>query len=166
MQGVPVQIREQNGNILHILRTGESGLTPTVELPAPPASGSLTPGNPASPYTPYMVTVELSGYQPVRELTVPIFEGITSLQPITLLPAGDGAGASAPSPYLIQPQVPYQRLRQGSVTQSDSRMDPQDSEGRRPIDNAPDREDVPDMPGDTELFWDDNDLPEYGGEMQ
>ena len=161
VQGVPVQIREENGTILHVLRTGESGLTPTVELPAPPAADSLTPGD-AAPYTLYLVSVELSGYQPVRELSVPVFDGITSLQPITLVPAQEEGSIPMLRPYLIQPQIPYQRLRQNGGGVSGMPADPRDNTGRRPIDNAPDSEDVPDMAGDTELFWDDNDLPEYG----
>ena len=159
VQGVPVQIRDETGNILHVLRTGESGLTPTVELYAPPASESLTPGSSVTPFAPYLVTVELSGYQPVRELTVPIFDGITSLQPIVLVPAQNDGSTPMPSPYLIRPQNPYQNLRPNSTSPA---ADSRDNTGRRPIDNAPDTEDVPDMPGDTELFWDDNDLPEYG----
>lgn len=162
VQGVPVQIRDETGNILHVLRTGESGLTPTVELSAPPASDSLTPGSSAAPYALYLVTVELSGYQPVREMAVPVFDGITSLQPITLVPAQEEGSISMPRPYLIQPQIPYQRLRQNDLGAYGIPADPRDNTGRRPIDNAPDSEDVPDMAGDTELFWDDNDLPEYG----
>lgn len=161
VQGVPVQIREENGNILHVLRTGESGLTPTVELPAPPAAESLTPGA-AAPYALYLVTVELSGYQPVQEMAVPIFDGVTSLQPITLIPQQEGVTVPMPNPYLIHPRIPYQRLRQNGGELYDIQADPRDNTGRRPIDNTPDSEDVPDMAGETELFWDDNDLPDYG----
>ena len=162
VQGVPVQIRDETGHILHVLRTGESGLTPTAELSAPPASDSLTPGSSAAPYALYLVTVELSGYQPVREMAVPVFDGITSLQPITLVPAQDEDTVPMLQPYLIHSQAPYQRLRQNSAVPSDTQPDPRDNTGRRPIDNAPDSEDVPDTAGDTELYWDDNDLPEYG----
>ena len=160
VQGVPVQIREENGNILHVLRTGESGLTPTVALPAPPAAESLTPNGTMQPYTPYYVTVELSGYQPVRELVVPIFDGITSLQPITLLPAQSGTDAAPAAPWLVYPQIPYQRLRQGAPEQNTRIDDPRDREGRRPIANTPDSEDISDRGEET--MYDDNDLPEYG----
>ena len=161
VQGVPVQIRDETGSILHVLRTGESGLTPTVELSAPPAAESLTPGGEV-PYALYLVTAELSGYQPVRELAVPVFDGITSLQPITLVPAQIGGGVPAVQPYLIHSPLPYPRLRQNGGIPAELQNDPRGSTGVRSTDNTPDGEDVPDMPGDTELFWDDNDLPEYG----
>ncbi|MBQ8641509.1 MAG: hypothetical protein IJ480_04765 [Clostridia bacterium] len=162
VQGVPVQIRDEAGNVLHVLRTGESGLTPMVELPAPPAADSLRPENTVRPYTPYFVSVELTGYQPVRELVVPIFDGITSLQPVTLLPeAGDG-GMPSPSPYLVYPQVPYPRIRQGSLTPEDP-IGTED--GRRPLSNEPDSEDIDDTVDD-ETYLDDNDLPEYGRDIQ
>lgn len=113
--GVPVRILDENGELLHVLRSGESGLTPTVTLPAPPASESLTPGT--KPYTTYRVSVEAPGYAPVPLLPVPIFDGITSLQPVTLVPVTDVAQESeipettplptpddmAP-PYLVHPQ--------------------------------------------------------------
>lgn len=111
--GVPVRILDENGKLLHVLRSGESGLTPTVTLPAPPASESLTPGT--KPYTTYRVAVETPGYAPVPLLPVPIFDGITSLQPVALTPVTDVAQVSgipettplpddmAP-PYLVHPQ--------------------------------------------------------------
>lgn len=114
--GVPVRILDEDGELLHVLRSGESGLTPTVALPAPPASESLTPRT--KPYTSYRVSVEAPGYAPVPLLPVPIFDGITALQPVTLVPVTDTAQESGISdmtsplptpddmapPYLVHPQ--------------------------------------------------------------
>jgi len=161
VRGVPVQIRNEGGELLHVLRTGESGLRPTVALPAPAAADSQRPGSAARPYADYIVSVEMPGYQPVRELTVPIFDGITSLQPITLLPAAAGSTPQG-QPYLVYPEVPYSRLRQGSVTPEDP---VNERDGRRPLTNPPDSEDIPDF-DEGEAFLDDNDLPEYGRDIE
>jgi len=156
--GVPVQIREEGGGILHVLRTGESGLTPTVELPAPPAAGSLTPNGSTRPYANYTVHIEMQGFRPVRELTVPVFDGITSLQPVSLLPQSGGETSGTP-PYLVYPQPQYPRIRQGTVTPEDPLMP---EEGRRPIVNTPDGEEIGDFTEDNETYLDDMDLPDYG----
>lgn len=162
VRGVPVQIRDEEGNLLHVLRTGESGLTPTVTLPAPAAAGSLQPGGNARPYAPYRVSVEMAGFQPVRELVVPVFDGVTSLQPISLLPMTADGSAMPMQPYLVYPRMPYAGLQQGRVTPEDPEGE---RDGRRPIDNAPDSEDVPNF-YQGEMFLDDNDLPDYGREKQ
>ncbi|MBR5444780.1 MAG: hypothetical protein IKV57_01570 [Clostridia bacterium] len=158
VRGVPVQIRDEAGNILQVLRTGESGLTPTVELPAPPASESRKPESSVRPYADYRVMIDMPGYVPVLELSVPVFDGITSLQPVNLLPLADPQGSRNAAPYLLHPQVPYQRIRQGSTTPEDPL---QPEEGRRPIANLPDSEDIPDFTME-EGALDDNDLPDYG----
>ncbi|MBR4961519.1 MAG: hypothetical protein IKY52_11535 [Clostridia bacterium] len=158
VRGVPVQIRDEAGNTLQVLRTGESGLTPTAELPAPPASESQRPESSTRPYAAYRVFVEMPGYVPVRELSVPVFDGITSLQPVNLLPLSGTGEMQTPSPYLVYPQEPYQRIRQGSTTPEDPL---QPEEGRRPITNSPDSEDIPNFTMEEEAL-DDNDLPDYG----
>lgn len=104
LPGVPVRISTEDGTLLHVLRTGESGLTPTIALPTPPASDSFTPGT--KPYTSYQVSVDTQGYTPVSLLSVPIFDGITSVQPVALLPVTDTVQTvddMAP-PYLVHPQ--------------------------------------------------------------
>ena len=80
-----------NGNtgILYSLETGIDGLTPPVELPAPPRSESLTPGTP-TPFARYNVEIRKDGYNRVTNLGVPVFDGIVSTQPVLLLPTVKG----------------------------------------------------------------------------
>ncbi len=144
--GVAIRIEDEAGNLLHVLRTGESGLTPTVTLPAPPASDSLKPDTAGKPYAAYYLTIDMPEYQPIRSLAVPIFDGITSLQPVTLLPLTAGGAASNDSPYLLYPRVPYER--------PDEDDEPYDTPTRDPDDGV---EDAPDND-----YLDDNDLPDYG----
>lgn len=76
-----------NAGVLYALRTGEDGLTPPVELDAPPRSLSLQPGT-AIPYAQYNIEIRREGYVPVIDLDVPIFDGIVSTQPTLLIPIG------------------------------------------------------------------------------
>ena len=84
-----------NGNtgLLYSLETGIDGLTPPVELPAPPRAESLTPGTP-TPFARYNVEIRKDGYNRVTNLGVPVFDGIVSTQPVLLLPtvSGDETG--------------------------------------------------------------------------
>ena len=86
-----------NGNtgLLYSLETGIDGLTPPVELPAPPRAESLTPGTP-TPFARYNVEIFKEGYNRVTNLGVPVFDGIVSSQPVLLLPTvlGDETGES------------------------------------------------------------------------
>jgi len=116
VQGVPVRILDGDGKLLHVLRTGEGGLTATVELTTPPAAESLAPGSSQKPYTAYTVTAEMTGFQPVRDLTVPVFDGITSVQPLVLIPASSQGPAGNTSPILVYPEEMYANLTRGGGT--------------------------------------------------
>lgn len=92
VEGAVVRITEYpgedasaEGELLYSLRTDANGLTPIVSLPAPPAGESLTPGA-AQPYAVYNISVAYDGYYPVEGVGIPIFDRITAVQPIGLLP--------------------------------------------------------------------------------
>ncbi len=78
--------------LLMSLKTDSSGQTPTVELPAPPKSVSQTPGD-VKPYSSYNIEVSKEGFYNVEGVGVPVFDGVTSLQKINLIPQ------NANSPY-------------------------------------------------------------------
>ncbi|MBR0483627.1 MAG: hypothetical protein IJJ69_02480 [Oscillospiraceae bacterium] len=69
----------------YLLTTDESGVTPTVTLPAPPASLSQEPDNP-SPYATCDIKIYASGYFREEARDVPIFAGITSRQEFQMIP--------------------------------------------------------------------------------
>lgn len=71
--------------LLYSLVTDESGLTPTVELEAPPKSESLSPGG-AKPYSEYLITVIKDGYYTSENIGLPIFGTVTARQNVDLLP--------------------------------------------------------------------------------
>ena len=71
--------------------TDISGLTEPVALPAQPAANSKTPGQ-GEPCTSYDVTFSHPGYTTVIVHNVEVFEGITSLQSMEMIPRGAAPG--------------------------------------------------------------------------
>lgn len=138
LSGVPVQVFDEDGTLLHVLRSGESGLTTTVTLPAPPASESLTPGT--KPYATYRVSVDAPGYTPISAFSVPIFDGITSLQPIAL--------------------VPVTGMVQGNEIAEDSTILPEDMAPPYLVHGKAQPEE------NTEMLYDDIDAPWYGRDTE
>ena len=69
----------------YLLITDESGVTPTVTLPAPPASLSQDPDN-AFPYATCDIKIYASGYFREEARDVPIFAGVTSRQEFQMIP--------------------------------------------------------------------------------
>ena len=66
------------------LITDESGRTDAIPLPAPASQGSLSAGG-NDPFALYRVTVKKEGFYTQSTENVPIFAGITSLQPVNLI---------------------------------------------------------------------------------
>ena len=69
----------------------ESGSTPTMPLPAPPRSLSQSPDNIIMPYALYDATVKAEGYSTVELSGIPIFDGVTSIQRVAMIPANSGS---------------------------------------------------------------------------
>lgn len=70
-------------------RSDVSGYTPLFTLPAVSSLYSQVPGN-ASPYTYYTIYVRADGFYPVRLRNVPMYGGITAVQPVDLVPVAEG----------------------------------------------------------------------------
>ncbi len=78
----------ESTSVAAVLTTDMSGKTPKAELPAPSRELSEVPGN-NKPYATYTVTVEKGGYYSVTNTGVPIFSGVTSIQPVEMLPLAE-----------------------------------------------------------------------------
>ncbi len=75
---------------LQTLTTDQSGRTAGISLPAQPLSLSQSPESaPESPSL-YNIQVTLPGFYPELRINVPVFEGITSVQPIAMIPLAEG----------------------------------------------------------------------------
>ena len=81
---VTVLDEENGGGILTVLATDTAGKTDRIALPAPDRALSDAPGG-AKPYALYTLQVEKAGYYPAVFAGVPVFAGVTSIQPAELL---------------------------------------------------------------------------------
>lgn len=86
-------------SVIARLVTGNDGLTPTIALLAPPRSLSEEPNSVRIPYATYNISVNKDGYSPIEMYGVPIFDGITSVQPADLIPLPQNGYPDAFDPY-------------------------------------------------------------------
>lgn len=73
------------GSLIYSVLTDQDGKTPKLALDAKRKELSMTPGN-LNPFSVYNISVEKDGYYSNRYVNVPIFQGITSIQPVELIP--------------------------------------------------------------------------------
>ena len=85
---VTVLDEDNGGGILNVLTTDTDGKTEHIELRAPDRALSESPGG-AKPYASYTLQVEKVGYYPASFAGVPVFAGVTSIQPAELLPLAE-----------------------------------------------------------------------------
>lgn len=91
LEGASVTVsyeEEDNSSVYSVLTTDMSGKTEKLELPAPSRELSEIPGN-TKPYSTYTVSARKDGYYTVTNVGVPIFSGVTSIQPIEMLPLAE-----------------------------------------------------------------------------
>ncbi len=72
-----------------VARTDNSGYSPLFTLPAVSAVYSLSPDN-ATPFTYYNMYVRAEGFYPVLLREIPMYGGITAIQPVDLIPVTEG----------------------------------------------------------------------------
>ena len=86
-------------SVIARLQTGNDGLTPKIALVTPPRSLSEEPNSVRIPYATYNITVDKEGYSPTEMYGVPIFDGITSVQPADMIPLPQNGYPDAFAPY-------------------------------------------------------------------
>ena len=75
--------------------SGTDGNTVRIPLSAPPKRLSESPGNP-NPFALYSVDATLDGYYSQSYAGIPIFDGVTSIQPIVLIPLPENGTQGLP----------------------------------------------------------------------
>jgi hypothetical protein len=73
------------GSIIQVVTTNRDGNTPKTALPAPARTNSTSPGN-GLPYATYNIDVSADGFYRQYYNKVPVYDGITSIQPAMLIP--------------------------------------------------------------------------------
>ena len=95
VEGASVMVLKRNGTentLVQTLLTDESGKTPKIQLPAPAISE-----NPMQPFSVYTVKIHRPGYIRLESRDVPIFSGVTSVQPFAMIPLPKGEGEDTPA---------------------------------------------------------------------
>ena len=85
--------------LLTVMNTDADGLTEPYEIETPSPEQSLSPGG-AMPYTDITIEISADGYYGIVNTHVPIYPGITSLQPAWLIPVSE-SGTRYPSGSII-----------------------------------------------------------------
>ena len=92
VEGAKVSVYEysQNGDdkggaLLYSVLTDQDGKTVELALDAKSKPLSMSPGN-KNPFSVYNIIVEKEGYYDNSYINAPIFQGITSVQPVDLIP--------------------------------------------------------------------------------
>jgi len=75
--------------LIAMIVTDENGETPIIPLSAPARSFSESPDPSERPYSEYNVGVYKQGFYTIPQLTVPIFDGVKSIQPISMIPLSE-----------------------------------------------------------------------------
>lgn len=85
---------EGGGGVIYSTYTGVDGKTPPLRLQTVPRAYSESPDYDGSPFRVYDIRTLLDGFYGVTDTSVPIFDGVTSIQPVLLrpLPYGTSSG--------------------------------------------------------------------------
>ena len=105
LEGAQVMIRNAlppnvpaRGDAITTEITDRDGNTRPIRLPTRPREESLRPGNGTPPFQTYQIDVRLEGYYDQNYLNVPIFDGITAIQPVDLIPLSENLRTDSRTP--------------------------------------------------------------------
>ena len=97
------------GDVIAVYNTNASGLTERFALPAPPRELSVSPGN-GKTYETYNLSVTKPGYYRQYYTNVPVFEGITAIQNVDMIPLPENGQTDRFDPrsdIVIEIENPY-----------------------------------------------------------
>ena len=92
------------------LSTGSTALSEAISVACPPKALSLEPESTILPYATCNIHAEKEGYLPVDVKGAPIFDTITSVQPLDMIPAVDQNGLRLVSEPLEDTNIPVHKL--------------------------------------------------------
>ena len=92
IEGAMVTITGRDNNeIISVEFTNSSGMTPRLMVKAPPRTLSQTP-EAGHPYAVYTVRTDKVGYFSASNINMIVYAGVTSIQPVELIPLPDDDG--------------------------------------------------------------------------
>ncbi len=89
------RVESDGRTVLYELKTGADGRTRYLPLPTPPRAQSLSYTAGARPYAIYTIEVSHPEYSPINFESVPIFDGIISIQQANLSPVPENGMSGA-----------------------------------------------------------------------
>lgn len=102
--GATVVVREilddGTSRLISVMNTDADGKTQPLEISTPSPSESLSPGG-AKPYTDVSIEISADGYYGIVNTHVPIYPGVTSIQPAWMIPVSSSESSRYPSGSLI-----------------------------------------------------------------
>ena len=104
LEGAQVRIRNNlpqstpaRGDVIATLISGRDGKTPVIPLNAPPKKSSQKPGI-TPPYSTYVAEITLEGFYEQSYTGIPIFDGITAIQPVEMIPLPENGQTDSYTP--------------------------------------------------------------------
>jgi len=91
VENAVVTVKDSGGAILAVFFTDRDGKTPRLKVLAPPRANSESPGAASPPFFNYNIDTDKEGYISVRNVDVPVYPGITSIQSVELIPRSEGS---------------------------------------------------------------------------
>ncbi|MBR7098156.1 MAG: hypothetical protein IKC59_01975 [Clostridia bacterium] len=88
--------QQTRGDTVASLVSGPDGNTVRIPLSAPPKALSESPNTSETPYALYSAIVTLDGYYSQSYVGIPIFDGISSIQPVILIPLPENGTQGLP----------------------------------------------------------------------
>ena len=85
------------GDIQYSTVSGSDGKTRAIRLGAPPKNDSLEPST-SLPYATYNARIELEGYYTQYYVAIQVFDGVTSVQTVNLVPLPENGRTNSESP--------------------------------------------------------------------
>ena len=97
IRGYEPEFENARGDVIATLITDRDGNTQRISLAAPPKAASTSPGSPA-PFAIYNLEARLEGYRGESFVALPIFDGITAVQPVDMIPLSENGTSAAQRP--------------------------------------------------------------------
>lgn len=91
VENAVVTVKNSSGEILAVYFTDRDGKTPRLKVLAPPKENSESPDAATPPFFSYGIDTDKEGYISVRNIDVPVYPGVTSIQPVELVPRPEGS---------------------------------------------------------------------------
>ena len=94
IEGVLVTVTSNQNEFSGVVASRKSdrnGVTEYIELPTPPKSNSDSPSG-GQPYSLWNIDADINGYYPVRNIGAQVYDGVTTVQTVELIPLAKGFG--------------------------------------------------------------------------